>query len=212
MTGQNNKPIPDWETLTFSLTETDFMYRSIGNTERDPVWDEGDYIPFEDITVSPAAALMSYGVGVFEGLKAQKTTSGKILLFRPDANGRRMQNSAERLMMPPFPTEQFVESCVELVRRNEHFVPPPEYGSLYLRPMQHAVEPQLGLGPCSQFATHIFCSPVGSYFRGGEPPGSSPQGARAGPCSPRGYGLRQGDGELRRGHLGRTAMEGPGLR
>ena len=188
MTGQNNKPIPDWETLTFSLTETDFMYRSLGNTERDPVWDEGAYIPFEDITVSPAAALMSYGVGVFEGLKAQRTTGGKILLFRPDANGRRMQSSAERLMMPPFPTEQFVESCVELVRRNEHFVPPPEYGSLYLRPMQHAVEPQLGLGPCSQFATHIFCSPVGSYFRGGSPRGVRLKVLEQGRVAPGGTG------------------------
>ena len=188
MTGQNDKPIPDWETLTFSLTETDFMYRSRGNIERDPVWDEGAYIPFEDIAISPAAALMSYGVGVFEGLKAQRTTGGKILLFRPDANGRRMQSSAERLMMPPFPTEQFVESCVELVRRNEHFVPPPEYGSLYLRPMQHAVEPQLGLGPCSQFATHIFCSPVGSYFRGGSPRGVRLKVLEQGRVAPGGTG------------------------
>lgn len=173
ITGENKKPLPDWDTLTFSLTETDCMYRSLGDKEREPVWDEGEFIPFQDIKISPAAALMSYGVGVFEGLKAQKTADGRILMFRPDANGRRMQNSAERLMLPPFPVDQFVDSCIEVVKRNSRFVPELEYGSLYLRPMQHAVEPQLGLGPCRHFATHIFASPVGSYFRD-----DSPQGVR----------------------------------
>ena len=188
MTGQNNNPLPDWDTLTFSLTETDCMYRSLGDTEREPVWDEGEFMPFQGITISPAAALMSYGVGVFEGLKAQRTTDGRILLFRPDANAARMRNSAERLMMPPFPIEQFIDSCVAVVRRNERFSPPPEYGSLYLRPMQHAVEPQLGLGPCRHFATHIFCSPVGSYFRGGSPQGVRLKVLEQGRVAPGGTG------------------------
>ncbi|MEC9352785.1 MAG: branched chain amino acid aminotransferase, partial [Planctomycetota bacterium] len=123
ITGDNKKPLPDWNTLTFSLTETDCMYKCVGDTERDPVWDEGEFIPFQDISLSPAAALMSYGVGVFEGLKAQKTADGRILLFRPDANARRLQSSAERLMMPPFPAGQFVDACVEVVKRNSRFVP-----------------------------------------------------------------------------------------
>ena len=171
ITGETEKPLPDWSALTFALTETDFMYRSLGDKERNPLWDEGGFMPFQDITVSPAAALMSYGVGVFEGLKAQKTADGRVLLFRPNANARRMQKSAERLLIPPFPIEQFVDSCTEVVRRNFRFVPELEYGSLYLRPMQHAIQPQLGLGPCRHFATHIFASPVGSYFRGGRPRG-----------------------------------------
>ena len=123
ITGESKKPLPDWNALTFSLTETDYMYRSLGDTKRDSVWDKGEFIPFQDIAISPAAALMSYGVGVFEGLKAQKTADGRILLFRPDANARRMQSSAERLMMPSFPADQFVDSCIEVVRRNSRFVP-----------------------------------------------------------------------------------------
>ena len=160
------KPLPDWSTISFSLTETDVMFRIIGDRRNDPVWGEHNYVPFEDIRVSPAAAFMSYGVGVFEGLKAQKTEDDRVLLFRPDANGARLQQSAERLVMPPYPVDDFVEACVEVVRRNRRFVPPPEYGSLYLRPTQHAIEPQLGLGPCDLFSVMIFASPVGSYFRG----------------------------------------------
>ena len=188
ITGDNKKPLPDWSTLTFSLTETDCMYKCVGDTERDPVWDEGEFIPFQDISLSPAAALMSYGVGVFEGLKAQKTADGRILLFRPDANARRLQSSAERLMMPAFPAEQFVDACVEIVKRNSRFVPELEYGSLYLRPMQHATEPQLGLGPCRHFSTHIFASPVGSYFRGGRPQGVRLKVLEQGRVAPGGTG------------------------
>ena len=59
ITGDHKKPLPDWNALTFSLTETDYMYRSLGDTEGDPVWDKGEFIPFQDISISPAAALMS---------------------------------------------------------------------------------------------------------------------------------------------------------
>ena len=99
---------PDWSQLSFSLTETDVMYRALGDLDRDPVWDEGEYVPYEDVRVSPAAAFMSYGLGVFEGLKAHRLEDGRILLFRPDANGERMQRSAERLMMAPWPVDRFV--------------------------------------------------------------------------------------------------------
>ncbi len=84
------KPVPDWDELTFDLTETDVMYRSFGDTRRDPVWDTGEFLPFADITISPAAAFVSYGLGVFEGLKAQKTADGRVLLFRPEKNGERL--------------------------------------------------------------------------------------------------------------------------
>jgi branched-chain amino acid aminotransferase len=50
------------------------------------------------------------------------------------------------------------------VRRNPRFIPPYGKGSLYIRPVQHATEPQLGIRPCSQFWVLVFCSPVGSYF------------------------------------------------
>ena len=160
------RSLPDWPKLTFSLTETDVVYRAAGDRRRVPIWSPGEYQPFADIRVSPAAAFLSYGIGVFEGLKAQQTTDGRILLFRPDANAERMQRSAERLVMPPFPVDEFVDACREVVLRNRRFVPPPEFGSFYLRPTQHAIDPQLGLGPCNHFAVHIFGSPVGSYFRG----------------------------------------------
>jgi branched-chain amino acid aminotransferase len=148
------------------------MYRSLGDKRRDPVWDRGEILPFQDIKISPAAAFMSYGLGVFEGLKAQRTADDRVLLFRPEKNGERFQKSAQRLLLAPFPVDQFVEAVEELVRRNLRFVPPADKGSFYIRPLEHAIEPKLGLGPCNVFSVILFGSPVGSYFAGSYPAGS----------------------------------------
>ena len=190
----HERPIPSWDELTFSLTETDFMYRSNGDKRRSPVWDAGELLPFGPIPISPAAAFMSYGLGVFEGLKAQRTADGRVLLFRPEKNAERLQKSAERLGMPPFPANQFVEACVEMVRRNLRFVPPAEKGSFYLRPTQHAVEPKLGLGPCNTFMVLIYGSPVGSYFAGGAPRGVRLQVLEQGRVAPGGTGYAKAMG------------------
>jgi branched-chain amino acid aminotransferase len=170
------------------------MYQSFGDSARDPVWDEGQYVPFADIRISPAAAFMSYGLGVFEGLKAQRLDDGRILLFRPQANAERFQRSAERLMMAPFPVDQFVLACHETVRRNLRFVPPAEHGSFYLRPCEHAIEPKLGLGPCTRFMVTIFGSPVGTYFKGGAPRGVRLRVLEQGRCAPGGTGFAKAMG------------------
>jgi len=188
------RTLPNWDELTFSFTETDFMYRSYGDKRKNPVWDRGEIVPLADITISPAAAFMSYGLGVFEGLKAQRTADGRILLFRPDKNGQRMQSSAERLSMPAFPVDQFVAACTEMVRRNERFVPPAGKGSFYLRPLEHAIEPRLGLGPCNTFMVLIYGSPVGAYFAGGAPTGVRLQVLEQGRVAPGGTGYAKAMG------------------
>ncbi len=158
------RPLPDWDHLTFSFTETDVMYRSEGDLDRDPVWDSGDFLPFGSVTLSPAAAFISYGIGCFEGLKAQRSADGRVLLFRHRDNAKRFIESAERLLMAPFPEDQFVEAVQGIVSRNERFVPPHGKGSFYVRPVQHAIESRLGLGPCTKFWVLVYGCPVGSYF------------------------------------------------
>ena len=184
----HDKPLPDWERLSFALTETDWLYRTFGESKSTPVWDDGAWTPFADIKISPAAAFVSYGLGIFEGLKAQKALDGRVLLFRPEKNAERFQHSARRLLMEPFPVERFVETTVELVRRNARFIPPCEKGSFYIRPLEHAIEPKLGLGPCSRFAVTMFGSPVGSYFSGGKPAGVRLRVLEQGRVAPGGTG------------------------
>ena len=58
----------DWDTLTFSMTETDFMYMT--KTAIDEPWEPGEMRPYGNISISPAAGVMNYGQGLFEGMKA----------------------------------------------------------------------------------------------------------------------------------------------
>jgi branched-chain amino acid aminotransferase len=154
-------PLPDWDTLTFSLTETDYIYRAEGDTRRDPVWAPGRIEPYGPIALSPAAAVLSYGVGIFEGLKAFRREDGAVQVFRPDANAARFQRSAERLSMLPFPVDRFLSAVDRLVDANRRFVPPHGKGSFYIRPMQHGVEPRLGYGTSRELAVTVYGSPVG---------------------------------------------------
>jgi len=156
------RPLPDWTTLTFSYTETDYIYRADGDTGRDPVWTAGRIEPPGTIALSPAAAVLSYGVGIFEGLKAFRREDGGVQIFRPDANAARFQRSAERLSMTPYPVDEFLSAVDRLVDANRRFVPPHGLGSFYVRPMQHAVEAKLGFGACRELAVTMYGSPVGA--------------------------------------------------
>jgi branched-chain amino acid aminotransferase len=156
------KPVPDWNTLTFSFSETDYIYRADGDTGRDPVWPPGRIEPFGPIALSPAAAVLSYGAGIFEGLKAFRREDGAVQLFRADANAARFQRSAERLSMAPFPADEFLSAVARLVDANRRFVPPHGRGAFYIRPMQHAVGPRLGYGACRELAVTMYGSPVGA--------------------------------------------------
>jgi branched-chain amino acid aminotransferase len=158
--------LPDWNDLRFAFTTTDVMYRCEGQKDRDPVWGPGEYLPFGEIALSPAASVLSYGLGVFEGLKARRTADGRVLLFRPAENARRFRRSAERLLLEPFPERRFVEVIAEVVRRNLRFVPPHGRGSFYVRPLEHALEERLGIREGRQFQLLVYGTPVGGYFAG----------------------------------------------
>jgi branched-chain amino acid aminotransferase len=154
------------DNLDFRFRPTDWIYRSFGDADRVPVWHKAGYTAFQEISLSPAAAVLSYGFGVFEGLKAEEGTDGRVRLFRPADHAARFSRSAVRLGMPAFPESRFVEAVGGLVSRNARFVPAAGQGTFYVRPMMHALEPMLGHARMRRFAVTISGSPVGSYFPG----------------------------------------------
>ncbi|CAK9071783.1 unnamed protein product [Durusdinium trenchii] len=118
-------------------------------------------------TICAVATVLNYGQGIFEGLKAFRTSKGRTVLFRPEKNAQRMASGAERFLMPPVPKELFLEMCYEAVRANADWVPPEGKGSLYLRPLLMGSGAALGVGPSPEFTFVIYVAPVGSYFSGG---------------------------------------------
>ena len=155
----------DWDALTFSLTPTDWMY--VAEVNAGKPWMPGTLVPYADFSISPAAGVLNYGQGLFEGMKAYRTEAGRIVFFRPEENARRMQAGADRLRMPPVPESLFVDAIEQVVHANRDWVPPSGRGALYVRPILFGSGPVLGVAPAPSFTFMIYCTPVGPYFKGG---------------------------------------------
>jgi branched-chain amino acid aminotransferase len=121
----------------------------------------------EPIATDPASSVLHYAQEIFEGLKAYRQPDGGVALFRPDANARRLRESAKRMAMPELPEEIFVESVRALVRTDKDWVPSIPDGALYLRPFVFASEVFLGVKPSSEYIYAVIASAVGSYWKGG---------------------------------------------
>ena len=155
----------DWGNLSFGYVQTDYRYVS---NFKDGAWDEGGLTTDANIVINECAGVLQYAQTCFEGMKAYTTEDGKIVCFRPDLNATRMAQSCERLKMPVFPEEKFVEAIVETVRANAAWVPPFGSGaSLYLRPYMFGSNPVIGVKPATEYQFRIFATPVGPYFKGG---------------------------------------------
>ena len=125
----------------------------------------------DTVTISECAGVLQYAQTVFEGLKAYTTQDGKIVTFRPDLNGERLENSARRLEMPVFPKDRFVDAVIETVKANIGYVPP--YGSgatLYIRPYMFGSNAVIGVKPADEYQFRVFTTPVGPYFKCGIKP------------------------------------------
>ncbi|MDT2012043.1 branched-chain amino acid aminotransferase [Carnobacterium divergens] len=155
----------DWDNLGFEYIKTDERYLSYW---KDGQWDNGKLVTDNQVHISEGSTALHYGQTCFEGLKAYRCRDGSINLFRPDENAKRMQASCRRLLMPEIPVETFINACKQVVKANEHFVPP--YGSggtLYLRPYMIGIGDNIGVHAAPEYLFSIFCMPVGAYFKGG---------------------------------------------
>ena len=158
----------DWSNIGFGYIKTDKRFVS---NFKDGAWDEGVMTGDDQITMSECACVLQYAQTVFEGLKAYTTEDGRVVCFRPDMNAKRMHESAERLEMPPFPEDRFVEAVVETVKENIDYVPPYGTGAaLYIRPYMFGSNAVIGVKPAEEYQFRVFCTPVGAYFKGGAKP------------------------------------------
>lgn len=158
----------DWANLGFGYMTTDYRY--VANFKNGE-WQKGELTADANIQLNECAGILQYCQEVFEGLKAYTTEDGHIVTFRPDLNAERMMESAQRLEMPAFPAERFLEALDEVVKANAAWVPP--YGSgatLYVRPYMFASSPVIGVKPAEEYQFRMFVTPVGPYFKGGVHP------------------------------------------
>ena len=158
----------DWSNIGFGYIPTDKRFVS---NYKNGAWDEGTLTSDATVTISECAGVLQYAQTCFEGMKAYTTEDGRIVTFRPDLNAARMVSSCERLEMPVFPEDRFVQAVVDTVKANEAYVPP--YGSgatLYIRPYMFGSDAVIGVKPANEYQFRVFVTPVGPYFKGGVKP------------------------------------------
>jgi branched-chain amino acid aminotransferase len=155
----------DWKNLPFGYFKTDYNVRCY---YKNGAWSELEISDSEYMNIHIAATALHYGQEAFEGLKAFKGKDGKIRVFRWDENAKRMNNSAEGVMMQPVPAELFKKAMITVIKKNEKYIPPYGTGaSLYIRPLLFGSGAEVGVKPAKEYTFLIFVGPVGPYFKEG---------------------------------------------
>jgi len=162
---KNPKPKPDSEGLGFGRYFSDHMFIMDYSVEKG--WHDPRIVPYGPISYEPSIMVFHYGQSIFEGLKAYRTESGEVVLFRPDENMKRLNASCDRLCIPLIDEEFALEALKKLINIDIDWVPASEGTSLYIRPFIIATDPYLGVRPSYTYQFMIITGPVGAYYKEG---------------------------------------------
>lgn len=153
----------DFSNLPFGSVYSDHMLEC---NFKNGAWETPVIKPFSPISLDPSSKIFHYGQSIFEGMKAYKDEAGKTLLFRPLDNWKRLNKSAERLMIPQIPEEIFMEGLKELLKVDNDWIPTNDGSSLYIRPFIFATGNGFHASPANEYKFIIATAPSGAYFAG----------------------------------------------
>ena len=151
----------DWTKLGFGYRKTNTI---LSCSYKDGQWGPVESHTDDNISINAYAGALHYSIECFEGLKAFRGADGKVRLFRPEENAKRLQRSAAYIGIAAPSVERFIEMCIRVVKENIDFLPP--YGtnaSMYLRPTLIGINPQLGVKSSTECLFMMLCAPVGAY-------------------------------------------------
>jgi branched-chain amino acid aminotransferase len=151
--------------LGFGKIFTDHMF--LMDYDKGKGWHDPRIVPYQPFVLDPACVIFHYAQEIFEGMKAYRTAKNQILLFRPECNGQRMQNSADRMCIPAVPVDDYVQAVKALVALEKDWVPHTDGASLYIRPFCFATDVGLGVHASPSYTFCIICSPSGAYYAEG---------------------------------------------
>ena len=158
------KQKPDQNNLGFGKYFTDHMFMM--DYDEGQGWHDGRIIPYGPLSIDPAATSLHYGQMMFEGMKAYRTPEGKINLFRPDMNAKRLNRTNERMCIPPMDEDLFVSAVKEIVKVDADWIPTLPGTSLYIRPFIISPEVSFSVMPAKHYWFMIILCPVTSYYSG----------------------------------------------
>ncbi|MDR1136809.1 MAG: branched-chain amino acid aminotransferase [Synergistaceae bacterium] len=165
------KKIPTSEELGkmhFGTVFTDHML--LIDYDKGTGWHDARIMPYGPLSLDPAASCLHYGQLIFEGMKAYRHKDGRIVMFRPDMNMKRMNSTCDRMCIAPIDEKDMLNAISELVKIDSAWIPDAPGTSLYVRPFIFASEAFLGVHPSKSFTFAVILSPVGAYFKSGLAP------------------------------------------
>ena len=165
---KNPKQKPASDHLVFGSTFSDHMFICDYSTEKG--WHDPRIVPYQNISLSPSIMTIHYGQSIFEGLKAYKKADGKVNLFRPIENIRRLNASCRRMCIPEIDEALGLEAIKTLVDIDSDWIPEEPDTSLYIRPFIFATDPYLGVRASNSYSFMIITGPVGAYYKEGMNP------------------------------------------
>lgn len=122
------------------------------------IWYDGKMVPWREATTHVLTHSLHYGMGVFEGVRAYKTSQGTAI-FRLNEHTDRLFNSAHIFgMKMPFDRTTLIEAQKAAVRDNK-------LESGYLRPMAFYGSEAMGIS-AKTLSTHVIVAawPWGAYL------------------------------------------------
>ena len=153
----------DFNNLPFGSVYSDHMLEcDFVNGE----WQTPVIKPYAPISLDPSAKIFHYGQSIFEGMKAYKDSEGNTMLFRPLDNCKRLNKSAERLVIPAIPEDIFMDGLKKLLEIDNDWIPTNDGSSLYIRPFMFASGLGFHASPADSYKFIICTAPSGAYFAG----------------------------------------------
>ena len=162
------KEKPAGPDIPFGVIMTDHMF--LMNYDQEHGWHDGRIVPYAPFQIDPACMVLHYAQEIFEGMKAYRDAEGKIRLFRPEENFKRMNNSCIRMSIPEIDVDYCVEAVKQLVTLEKDWVPSAPNTSLYIRPFIFATDNHIGVHASHTYLFAVILSPVGPYYATGLAP------------------------------------------
>jgi branched-chain amino acid aminotransferase len=122
------------------------------------IWYDGKLVPWREANTHVLTHTLHYGMGVFEGVRAYKTSRGTAI-FRLQEHTERLFNSAHIFMMKmPWDRETLMDAQRQVVRENR-------LESCYIRPIAFYGSEAMGIA-ANTLSTHVAIAawPWGAYL------------------------------------------------